>query len=100
MPYEMKNGIKQRIYEIKGLTDNPIGRIPIHVGGMGGQLHLTEVYNEELITLNQSITSEASTVALTSSVQYCKYKREWRRSTTPCKEKYTACVRNVSQITG
>jgi hypothetical protein len=68
MPYEMKNGIKQRIYEITGLTDNPIGRIPIHVGGMGGQLHLTEVYNEEQITLNQSITSEASTVALTSSV--------------------------------
>jgi hypothetical protein len=59
MPHEMKNGIKQRTYELTGLTDNPIGRIPIHVSGVGGQMHLIEVYNEEQTTLKQSTTSEA-----------------------------------------
>ena len=76
MPHEMKNGIKQRIYELTGLTDNPIGRIPIHVSGAGGQMHLIEVYNEEQTTLQQSTTSEASGAVLISSVLQIKKRME------------------------
>lgn len=86
MPQEMRDDIRAKVHQITGLTDNPVSRVPLHVSGEGGRMHLIEICTDGLragqdqsstLSSSQPTTSDATALAaLTSTVLSLKHRIE------------------------